>query len=186
MIMALLIACVGIFVYVPTLRKASLLKNEFLVMQSRIEKIEALVGHEQSPTEWITLLKDRERQLDIKFPAKEEEALRLISDLARTHRIVIIMMKSQPKADFLDAENKNVDIDGKICRILPVTIELTSSYKDLGRYIEILKESLPAYVTVERLEMRKETAAATNLKITLELNLYLLSAPFKSIEPKPS
>lgn len=174
--MAVLIAVLtGIFLYVPTLQKVGLLKNELMVAQNQIEQIEAAVGSEQSIAEGIKLLKDRYSALDIKFPSQEEEALKLVSELARAHNISIITMKFQPKAEFLDVENKKVDIEGKICRILPVSIELTSSYKDLGQYIEILKESLPAYVTIERLNIRKELGAASNLRVTLDLNLYLLS-----------
>ena len=111
----------------------------------------------------------------MKFPSREEEALRLVSEFARARGISIISMKSRPKTEFLDVENKSVGMEEKICRILPVSIELTSSYKDLGQYIEILNESLPAYVTIEKLKIRKESGTASDLRIILELNLYLLS-----------
>ncbi len=179
----MIIACIAMlilvltnaFIYVPALRKIDALNSELSAMQSQIEQIEAAVGRERSIAAGIELLKNRYGQLDMKFPSKEEDALRSISELARERNIAIITMKSQPKVQFLDAENKNVEIDGKICQILPVAIEMKSGYKDLGQYIETLKKSLPAYVTIERLKIQKESGAALDLKVTLELNLYLLS-----------
>jgi len=173
----LLAVLTGVFIYAPTLRKVGLLKNELMVAQNQIEQIEAAVGGGPSIsiTEGIKLLKDRHSKLDMKFPSREEEALRLVSEFARARGISIISMKSRPKTEFLDVENKSVGMEEKICRILPVSIELTSSYKDLGQYIEILNESLPAYVTIEKLKIRKESGTASDLRIILELNLYLLS-----------
>ena len=174
-VVMLLAVLTGVFIYAPTLRKVGLLKNELMVAQNQIEQIEAAVGGGPSIAEGIKLLKDRHSKLDMKFPSREEEALRLVSEFARARGISIISMKSRPKTEFLDVENKSVGMEEKICRILPVSIELTSSYKDLGQYIEILNESLPAYVTIEKLKIRKESGTASDLRIILELNLYLLS-----------
>ena len=170
-----LVALLGLFVYLPAVRKISLLKDEFSGIQDQIEQIEANVGQGRSIAEGIEALKNRYRALDAKFPVKEEEALGLFSEFARKCNVTIVTIKSQPKVELLDAKDQKVEIEGKVCQVLPVTIEIKSNYSDLGRYIEMLGESLPAYVTVEELKIYKESGGIPNLRVTMELNLYLLA-----------
>ncbi len=171
----ILAALLGLFVYWPAVRKISLLKDELSGIQDQIEQIEADVGQGRSIAEGIEALKNRYRALDAKFPVKEEEALGLFSEFARKCNVTIVTIKSQPKVELLDAKDQKIGIEGKICQILPVSIEIKSNYSDLGKYIEMLGESLPAFVTVEKLSIHKESAEAPGLRIIMELNLYLLA-----------
>lgn len=168
-------ALLSLFVYLPAVRKISLLKGELSGIQNQIEQIEAMVSQGYSMAEGIEALKNKYRALDAKFPVKEEEALGLLSEFARKCNITIVAIKSQPKVELLDAKDKKVEIEGKICQILPVSIEVKSSYNDLGKYLEMLGESLPAYITVEKLNIHKESGGIPNLRVTMELNLYLLA-----------
>ncbi|MCK5178342.1 MAG: hypothetical protein KAR32_02345, partial [Candidatus Omnitrophica bacterium] len=81
----------------------------------------------------------------------------------------------QPKVDFLDEDAQKVEIEGRVCQKFLVSIEIKAIYGDLVEYVDNLKESLPAYITIERMRIRKETSGARQLSITLDLNLYLLS-----------
>lgn len=168
-------ALLSLFVYLPAVREISLLKGEVSGIQGQIEQIEANVGQGHSIAEGIEALKNKYRALDAKFPAKKEEALGLLSEFARKCNITIVAIKSQPKVEFLDAKDQKVEIEGKICQILPVSIEVRSNYHDLGKYLEMLGESLPAYVTVEELNIHQESGGIPNLRVTMELNLYLLA-----------
>lgn len=169
------VALLSLFVYLPAVQKISLLKGEVSGIQDQIEQIEAMVSQGHSMAEGIEALKNRYRALDAKFPVKEEEALELFSEFARKCNVTIVTIKSQPKVEFLDAKDQKVAIEGKICQILPVSIEVRSNYNDLGKYVEMLEESLPTYVTVEELNIHKESGGIPNLRVTIELNLYLLS-----------
>ncbi len=169
------VALLSLFVYLPAVREISLLKGEHSGIQNQIEQIEAMVGQGHSMAEGIEALKNKYRALDAKFPAKEEEALGLLSEFAGKCNMTIVTIKSQPKVEFLDEKDQKVEIEGKICQILPVSIEVRSNYNDLGKYIEMLGESLPAYATVEELNMRKESGGTPSLRVIIELNLYLLA-----------
>jgi Tfp pilus assembly protein PilO len=76
---------------------------------------------------------------------------------------------------FFDANRKKAEIDGKNCQLLSVSIAMKSSYKDLFAYIQTLKELLPAYVTIERLEMGRDASGTSKLNVSLDLTMYLLS-----------
>lgn len=169
------VALLGLFVYLPAVREISLLKGEVSGIRDQIDQIEASVGQGHSIAEGIEALKNRYRALDAKFPVKEEKALGLLSEFAKKCNITVVAIKSQPKVGFLDGKDQKVEIEGKICQILPVSIDVKSNYNDLGKYIEMLGESLPAYVTIEELNIRKESGEGPGLRVTMELNLYLLA-----------
>ena len=169
------VTLLGLFVYLPAVREISLLKGEVSGIRDQIEQIEASVGQGHSIADGIEALKNKYRVLDAKFPVKEEEALGLLSEFARKCNITIVAIKSQPKVEFLDAKGQKAGIEGKICQILPVSIEAKSNYNDLGKYIEMLGESLPAYATVEKVKIYKESGGIPSLRVTIELNLYLLT-----------
>jgi|SRR3989338_400016 len=169
------VVLLSLFVYLPAVRKISLLKGEHSGIQDQIEQIEAIVSQGHSIAEGIEALKNKYRVLDAKFPVKEEEALGLLSEFARKCNITIVAIKSQPKVEFLDTKGQKAGIEGKICQILPVSIEAKSNYNDLGKYIEMLGESLPAYATVEKVKIYKESGGIPSLRVTIELNLYLLT-----------
>lgn len=172
---AAVVALLSFFVYLPAVRKMSLLKDEVSGIQDQIEQIEDNVGQGHSIADGIEVLKNSHRALDAKFPVKEEEALGLLSEFARKCNVTVVAIRPGSKVEFLDAKGQKVEIEGKICRILPVSIEVRSNYNDLGKYLEMLEESLPAYVTVEELKIHKESGGIPNLIVTMNLNLYLLT-----------
>lgn len=154
--------------------KLGQLKAELNVIENQIQEIEGAEGNGQAGTE-ITSMEEQYRQVESKFPPKEEEDLRLLSDFARGLDIKIVSLRSQPKVLFQDQNNQKVEIDGKVCQTVLISIEMIGSYGDLVKYLETLKKSLPAYVSVERLRILKDVSTAPKLNITLELNLYLLA-----------
>ena len=157
------------FIYVPEVKKLGQLKGELLNIQNQIQKIQKLAEG------GIELLREKSRQIDSKFPDSEKEGLSLISDFARKSNIEIISTNAKPKTPFAEEDKEKEEIEGKSCQVVSIAMEMKGDYKDLVRYIETLKESLPAYVTVERLSTHSDTQGSSLLTISLELKLYLLS-----------
>ena len=164
-----------LFVYLPTRGMVNQLKAELNNVQNQIQQIEAMIEKGKTIEEGIKSLKERYVQIDSKFPEREEEGLRLLSDFARKQNIGIVSIKSQPRTAFLDKDSQKVEIEGKSCWQLSVSIEMKSGYADLLEYLKNLKESLPAYATFERLRINKDPSGMAKLNITMDLNLYLLS-----------
>jgi len=110
----------------------------------------------------------------IEVPQKEEEAVRLLSAIAKDLSVEIGSIRLQPKVDFSFADGKQI-FDQKKCQVVIVSINMKSYYKNFIDYLEKLKESLPAVVTVESLTISKAGADSAKLNITMNLKLYLLS-----------
>ena len=56
------------------------------------------------------------KKLDEKFPSKEEESLRALSDIANRLGVQIIAIKPGQKNSFLDADKKPVKLAGRVCQ----------------------------------------------------------------------
>ncbi|MCK5081268.1 MAG: hypothetical protein KAR31_00040 [Candidatus Omnitrophica bacterium] len=163
------------FLYLPSIKVVKELKSELNGIQDQIRQIEGKVTGDGKTKQGIRELELRAQWVNSKFPEKEEKALRMLSDLAKEFKIDVLSIRSQPKVDFLDEDAQKVEIEGRVCQKFLVSIEIKAIYGDLVEYVDNLKESLPAYITIERMRIRKETSGARQLSITLDLNLYLLS-----------
>lgn len=164
-----------LFIYLPAKNTIKRIKAELASVESQIEKIEAVIDKTRTIDEGIALLEEKYQRLDAKFIQKEEEGLRLLSDFAQKLKIEILSIGPKQKSPFLDTANQKVEIEGKVCQVAPVSIQMRSSYKELVRYLDALKESLPGFIAVEMIKITKDNAGAQKLNIALDFNLYLLS-----------
>ncbi len=164
-----------VLLYLPQVRKFNKLKNDFNTAQMRIQQIEGMISVNDNMGEAMELLKDKLNNLILKFPQTEKESLQAVSDLARKANLTVVSMQSQPKTPFLDAQGQPARVEDKNCQMINVSVELKGSFKDLGRYFSLLKTVLPAYVSIERVNLQSDGAAMPLLNISLVLNLYLLT-----------
>jgi hypothetical protein len=151
------------------------LKAELSAAEGSIEEIESLTKKAKTMGEGIRLLEEKELRLVHKFPSKEEDALKMLSDFAQKSGINLVSIMPQSKEIFLDEGGKKIHIDDKVCQRLAVSLEARCSYKALVKYIEMLDESLPSYCVIEKLNIRKEGADTAPLNVILDMKLYLLS-----------
>lgn len=164
-----------IFLYLPASREIANLKQELIATEQQTQGIEMLLAGSQSRDEAIRLLKEKQQYLSNKFPQKEEESLRLISEIARKMNINVTSLKPGPKAELLDEAGRQVVLEGKIANYLPISLELNCYYKDLIKYLAELKIAMPAFTSVNTLRIKKEDQSSGKIQVNVEFNLYLLS-----------
>ncbi len=150
------------------------IKKDLVDVNSQIKQIETDVDPGKDIDEVNSALEKRFRQLESKFSKKEEGALRLLSDFARKFNIGIVYIRSQPKVFFLDSNKQKVTLEDMSCYQFLISLEIKSTYKDLLKYIETIKESLPAFVVIERIRISKDPYGTPVSNINIDLNLYLL------------
>ena len=163
-----------LYLYLPSERELVGLKSRFVAVDNQIQQIENALGKSQTRGENIKLLKEKYKQLNNRFPQKEEEGLRIIMDSARKMNMEIVSIRPQLKTALLDEDNRKIEIEGKTCHKVSVFVSMRGSYEHLIEYIENLEDSLPVFVNIERLKINKDNSSIVNLNINLELNLYLL------------
>jgi len=163
-----------VFLYFPSSKEISGLKNELILTQQQIQGIEMLLSGSQSRDEAIRILKARQLYLSNKFPQQEEESLRLIPEIARKMNINIVSLQPGLRSEFLDEAGKQVIIDGKTANYLPITLEVVCFYKDMVNYLTELKNILPAFISVVSLNIGKDNQLNGKVHSTIGFNLYLL------------
>ncbi|MFA4992492.1 MAG: hypothetical protein WC571_00825 [Candidatus Omnitrophota bacterium] len=163
-----------VFLYFPSNREITRLKRELALTQRQIQGIEILLAGSKSRDEAIYSLKQRQQYLDSKFPQKEEESLRIITEVARKMNISVVSLQPGLRAEFLDESGKQVLIDGRAVCYLPITIEVVCFYKDLVNYLTELKNVLPAFVSVSSLNINKDSRSTGKIQANAGFNLYLL------------
>ena len=164
-----------VFLFFPASKEISILKNELISTDEQIEGIEILLAGSQSRDEAIRLLKQKQQYLSDKFPQKEEESLRLIPEIARKININVISVQPGAKTELLDELGKQIVLENKAANYLPITLELSCYFKDLVRYVLELKATLPAFTSVNSLEIKKEGQLGGKIRANIEFNLYFLN-----------
>ena len=163
------------FIYLQSNNVVHKIKAELAGLETQLLEIETAMSEGRSMQENITLLIDRARELENKFPGGEENGLSEISDLANKLNIEIISFKPQPKTEFIGQDGQGIVIEGKTCRRLAVSIGMRCAFGDLVKYITALSDKLPVFVSIDNLKINKDNSGAAKLNIVLELSLYLLS-----------
>ena len=164
-----------LFIYLPAKKRVRGLQSELSRLESEIKNIESIAG-KATMSEGVNSMQQRFQELNNKFPAKEEEAFRLLSNFAKKLNIEFISIKPKPKEIFLDEDDQEIKIEEKTCQIVFVSLRLRSDYENLVKYIEGLKDHLPGFIAIEELNIAKYKFQNTaRLEITLDFNLYFLS-----------
>lgn len=166
----------GSFVIRPRLKHLENVKSQFRNTQQQIEEVESRLTAGRTLEQYISALYKEAQALDQAFPAREDETIGKISDIARESNVEILSVKSQLKKQYFDNDQQEVAVQGKKCHTVAVSMQLRGSYKDVIIYFEALKRSLPAYFTVEKLDIQKSGPTPPLLNVLFEINLYLLSS----------
>jgi len=163
-----------VFVYLPSRQKLKELKNEFSIVKNQIRQIEGMFGKGEKMERDKRMLEVQYQNINSKFPEKEEEALGMLSDIAKKFKTKVYSISSQPKVFILDEVGKKLEVQGKFCQKILILMKIKASYRDLSEYIDALKESLPAYITIESFVIRNDASGSLKLAVDLNLVLYLL------------
>jgi len=177
------LSLVWFFLYLPSIKSADKARKELSAIEKEIGEIESMLDDSVPIDESLIQLKEKSEKLDNLFPDKEEETLRAISEFAQKLNINIVSIKPQQKKIIWKKEEEEaLQVDGKICQSVTVSIQMTSFYQDLVKYIEMLDKELPAFMVVESVKLIKDKVRVRELKlnrdrlnVTLNIGIYLLS-----------
>lgn len=165
-----------LFIYIPMDKRLKVMKSEIVSIENEISSIEQMIGVKTIKADTIKQLQSRYKKLLGKFPAKEEESLKMLSDLAKRENILIVSIKPKVKQVCVNSQNQPLVVEEMRCQRVYVDMIFDASYIELLRYIESLGDDFPAFVTIEKCDVAKHTASmGKSLRINLEFYLYLLS-----------
>jgi hypothetical protein len=163
-----------LFVYYPARKTVKFISQEIFEVNSQIQDIEAIVAKSKTRQEGIRLLEQKYKEINAKFPREEDETLKNFADLALASNMEIISIRPEAKTHLLDEKKQPVEIEGKACQKVFVSIELEGGYLNLIKYLENLKSNLPVFINIEKLRVLKAGAETKKDSVTLEVSFYLL------------
>ena len=163
------------FIYLPARGSVNRVRQELGIIENKIQGIEGKLGKNKSMEAGLRLLQEESFSLTAKFPSKEEESIKTLSDLAAKGNVEIISLRPEAKANLLGEGEKKIEMEGLSCYKVPINMEIKCTYQGLVEYLISLKESTLADISVERLKINKDASGAGRLNINLDINLYLLS-----------
>ncbi len=161
--------------YLPAVRKTRQLRRQLVEAERAISRVMAYAQGAVQDQALVESLERRLKDLDRRFPAKEEEPLRLLSEYAARAGLELISMKPEPKTFFLDDKMNKVSIEDKTLQKVGLSLEMRGGFEALEDYLAALNDALPAYISVEKLSITKNAQeAGRRLEVSLYINLYIL------------
>jgi len=173
-IIAVLFIVFYVFVYLPAKDTVKRFKAELLQIENKINTTESIVGKDMPMEEGFSALQKQFKELNTKFPDNEKETLKAVSNVAYASGLNVISTKPQPRVLVLDKNKNPVKIGNRFCRKMTISMTIRSTYKDLGRFLEALRNDIPNLLTIERLKIRKGQEK-DEIKTDINLTMHLLS-----------
>lgn len=162
------------FVYLPLRRSLVATEEKVFLVERRLGWLDETIATAKDPDQVMNLLTKTKQELARKFPETEQRSLVMLSDYANKFRVQMTQIRSGPPEIFKDSRGKELVVDQRTCFYVYTTLKLKADYVNLIKYLEVLSKVLPAYMTVERLEIEDRSPAVPRLEVNAELALYLL------------
>ena len=162
-----------VFIFIPKKERLETIKSDYYAMQAEIDNIEAIAGGADNIEDAIKKFNETIAMLNQKIPTSEEKTVKDLSFSAKQNDIEVTSLSPQP----LKISPVQGNIPGLECKELKIDMNLTCTFKNLGKYLFILQNEFPALIRIDRLEIKKAKPEDKNdpsLEVRLILKVYLL------------
>lgn len=170
-IVILFIIIFWLSVYSPAKKRMNDLKNQFNTLESEMKKIEAMAEGGKSLDTAYTEFYRRLTALDAKIPREERTTLGDLSAQADKMNIEV----SSIRPERVKESGLPVKIEARDVKAMPISMHIICDYITLGEYLNALRDTLPALISVDLLTINGPPSKGGRLDITLNLTLYLLT-----------
>ena len=161
--------CFLVFIYVPQSKKLRSLKDNLTFTESQIAEINKIMqGKELSE-----MVEDLNRQFiaNISYlPESQEDVIASLSNKARSLKVEIKSISPQVKRPLSEK------VSGYNIEELPISMTLSCSFRDLGRYLNVLRNDFPVLVRVGQIQIEGRGKDRSVLDVRLEILAYLSKA----------
>lgn len=156
-------------IYIPQRNKLITIRQDLKNTEAQIAQITALTGGQEVGLAALKLRRKLDT-LEDKFMDSEREIINSLSNEAAKFKIIVKSIDPKEKLDYkIDAE-----IQGYHCQRLPISMKLSTEFKNLGQYLHFLENNLPLLTTIEKLQINGHGKGVVNIDVTLDLLTYLL------------
>lgn len=150
------------------------IQEEITVIEHKLAQVAAITREAKNLNEGMQMLEKQYQALGGMFPTKEEEALRVVSSLAKEANIAVLSLRPQSREAFIGMNGEACGLEGKTCQKMSVSLAMTCTYQELLNFVSALGAQISAYTTIEGLRITRPPEGK-RLDIAMELNVYLLA-----------
>lgn len=158
------------FIYSPATSNMKRLEDEYKGVEFEIKKIEDIIQKENGLESAYKKFYERKAYLDKIIPAEYRSALSALSSEAGKLGIEVVSVKP----DKIKMSDLGMTIDGKPLSEIAIEINMKCGYEALGEYLNILREKLPALLTVDSVSMGLISRDTPYLNTALKITLYIV------------
>lgn len=155
-----------IFIYAPQARSFTAIKQELKQAEAQIAEIMSMTAGKEL-TQAFKDLKTDLVKISGKLPSGEEAVIYNLSESAR--KLGIEVKNIIPSGKRL-LENR---VSGYDIEELPISMNLSSDYRAMGEYLNMLRNRFPVLVKVRQLDIKGKGEGRTDLDVALQILAYL-------------
>ncbi len=163
-----------LFLQMPLRNRLNALKLEISTHRTQVGQIREMMGNAATVEEGKQNMMEKVQYFEKKFPDEEFDSLNMITELARAQRLTVVLVNSTPRRPLTDQSLQAVVVEGRTLDEILVSIQLKGYFKDFLKYLEVLREEMPAFVTTERFRITRDNPSTYLLNFNVDIKLYLL------------
>lgn len=177
---ALLIVC-GVFLFYqfvdgPADSRVLAVRDRVNLIEDRLKWMTQTMDVIREPEKVLGYFRETARDLDLKFPDTAEKSLLMLVDYAHKFGVRVEEVQPEKQRRVVSARGETLGADGKACYGVQVALKFKGEYYNLVKYLEALREVLPAFLVVRNISINNNFSPALKLEGNLDLTLYLLES----------
>lgn len=154
------------FIYLPRSREIRAIKNDLRLAEKSINEIIGITEGKEL-VDIAHNLGVELNSLKRKLPSQDEAVIKNLSEEAQKYRVEIKRIDVS-KQDEVAYQQGSVSI-----REIAVSIVLSGEYRDVGKYLEALKESFPILTKINKVDIEGSGEGKPKLNVLLDISAYL-------------
>ncbi len=144
------------------------------VIETRLKWMTQTIDTIQDPVKVLEYFKEKDRDLDRRFPDAAEKSLLMLTEYANKFGLRVERIQAERPRKVVSARGGPLDAEGKICYGVQVSLRFKGEYYNLVKYLDALRKVVPAFLVVRDISIDNKFSSGPKLEGTLDLSLYLL------------
>lgn len=166
---------IGQIILLPMRQKTDRLNKEIKELTQKIDQTYIAFGGEKNLKDELIIRQTEFFKLKSSFLQEENisEVIKLISEQAKKKGLLVNSIKPEQIKSYVNYMGEEVRVLESLCRYLPIRIFGRSRYRQMGEFLNSLKESFEFLVTVEELSLEKDRPTEPELKFEVLINIFV-------------
>lgn len=150
------------------------IRDRVTLVESRLKWMAQTIDTMKDPAKVLEYFRETDRALGRRFPDASEKSLLMLTDYANKFGVRVERVQAENPRKVVNARGRQLGADGKVCYGVQVSLKFKGEYYNLVKYLDALRQVVPAFLVVRNLSIENDFSSALKLKGTLDLSLYLL------------